>query len=84
VIAPKPLNKKMISMTPSKETRKHDFIFRIRLTDGSIESFVPADQAEAQRIRREVEPSRLIARTRLVLAGEYPQSVRASSQSSKH
>ena len=67
-------------MTSRIEPPKPDFVVRIQLTDGSIESFVPANAAEAQRIWEEIEPSRLFTRPRLVLAGEYSKSVFVSSQ----
>lgn len=65
---------------PRVEPPKPDFLIRIQLTDGSIESFVPADAAEARRIWEEIEPSRLFTHPRLVLAGEYSKSVFVSSQ----
>jgi hypothetical protein len=62
------------------EPSKPDFLIRIQLTDGSIESFVPADAAEARRIWEEIEPSRLFTHPRLILAGEHSKSVFVSSQ----
>jgi hypothetical protein len=65
---------------PRTESAEPGFLIRIQLIDGSIESFVPADAAEAQRIWEEVDPARLFTRPRLVLAGEYTKSVFVSSQ----
>jgi len=65
---------------PGPQTAKPEFIIRVHLTDGSIESFAATDQAEAARIWEEIEPARLFAKPRLVLAGEHSKSVFACSQ----
>lgn len=58
---------------------KPAFAIRIHLTDGSVESFAPTDEAEAQKLWDKIEPSRLFAQSRLVLAGEHSKSVFATS-----
>jgi hypothetical protein len=59
----------------SAETQQPDFLVRVHLTDGSVESFVILDATEAARIWDAIEPSRLFAQPRLVLAGEHSKSV---------
>jgi len=61
-------------------SRKPAFAIRIHLTDGSMESFAPTDEAEAQKLWDKIEPSRLFAQTRLVLAGEHSKSVFVTAQ----
>lgn len=53
---------------------------RIHLKDGSIESFAQSDKIEAQKLWDKIEPSRLFAQSRLVLAGEYSKSVFVTEQ----
>ncbi len=55
------------------------FAIRIHLTDGSVESFSPTTEAEAQKLWDRIEPSRLFAQPRLVLAGEHFKSVFVSA-----
>jgi hypothetical protein len=57
------------------ESQKPDFLIRIHLTDGSMESFVIPDETEAGRIWEAIEPSRMFAQPRLILAGEHSKSV---------
>ncbi len=63
-----------------KEPPTPEFVIRVHLTDGSIESFAVANETEARRIWEAVEPSRLFGQPRLVLAGEHSKSVFASAQ----
>lgn len=56
------------------------FIIRVHLTDGSVESFVQSDAAEAQKLWDRIEPSRLFAPARIVLAGEHFKSVYVTCQ----
>jgi hypothetical protein len=58
-----------------RESRKPALAIRVHLTDGSVESFAQTDEAEAQKLWQKIEPSRLFAQSRLVLAGEYSKSV---------
>ena len=60
--------------------KKPAFAIRVHLTDGSIASFAPTDAAEAQKLWDKIEPSRLFAQPRLVLAGKYSKSVFATAQ----
>jgi len=54
------------------------FAIRIHLTDGAVESFAPTNAAEAEKLWDKIEPSRLFAQSRLVLAGEHFKSVFAT------
>jgi hypothetical protein len=51
------------------------FAIRVHLADGSVESFAPTSETEAKRLWDQIEPSRLFAQSRLVLAGEHSKSV---------
>jgi hypothetical protein len=55
-------------------------LIRVHLTDGSTESFVQADEAQAKRIWTEVDPRRLFAQSRLVIAGTQSKSVFVCSE----
>jgi hypothetical protein len=59
--------------------KKPAFAIRIHLTDGSVESFAPTNEAEAQKLWDRIEPSHLFAMPRLVLAGEHFKAVFATS-----
>ena len=65
---------------PSAKSQKPGLVIRVHLTDGSVESFAAKDEAEAQKIWDSVEPARLFAPARLVLAGERFKSVFVTSQ----
>ena len=65
---------------PSAKPQNPGLVIRIHLTDGSVESFVVKDEAEAQKIWDSVEPARLFAPGRLVLAGERFKSVFVTAQ----
>jgi len=58
-----------------RESQKPAFVIRVHLTDGSVESFAQTDEAEAQKLWDKIEPSRLFAQSRLVVAGEHSKSV---------
>jgi hypothetical protein len=55
-------------------------IVRIHLGDGSIESFVQADEAAARRIWESIDPVRLFGQQRLVIAGAHSKSVFVGSE----
>jgi len=63
----------------TSESQKPGFVIRVHLTDGSVESFAQADAAQAQNIWQTVEPARLFAQPRLVIAGEHSKSVFVSA-----
>ena len=63
-----------------KNCKKPAFAIRVHLTDGSVESFAPTNEAEAQKLWDKIEPSRLFAQPRIVLAGEHFKSVFATEQ----
>jgi hypothetical protein len=60
------------------EPKNSSFVIRVHLTDGSVESFA-ADEAQGQNIWEQMEPGRLFASQRLVLAGEHSKSVYVSA-----
>jgi hypothetical protein len=60
------------------EPPKPGFIIRVHLTDGSVQSFA-ANEIQAEKIWEAIEPARLFAAPRFVLAGEYSKSVFVSA-----
>jgi len=66
--------------SPRGKSQKPGFVIRVHLTDGSVESFEQADEAEAQKLWNMIEPSRLFVQSRLVLAGEHSKSVFVTAQ----
>ena len=62
-----------------EKSLKPAFVIRVHLTDGSVESFAQTDAAEAQKLWDKIEPSRLFAQSRLVVAGEHSKSVFVTS-----
>ena len=62
------------------ESQKPGFVIRVHLTDGSVESFVQTDEAEANKLWEKIEPSRLFAQSRIVLAGDHSKSVFVTCQ----
>ena len=69
-----------MNMNVRGESEKPPLIICVHLTDGSVESFAQTDQAEAQKLWQKIEPSRLFASPRLVLAGDYSKSVFVTAQ----
>ena len=57
------------------ESMKPGFVVKVHLTDGSVQSFAQTNEAEAQKLWQKIEPSRLFASTRLILAGDHSKSV---------
>jgi len=55
-------------------------IIRVSLVDGSVESFMQHDAALARTIRDSIDPVRLFAQARLVIAGTYSKSVFVCSE----
>ena len=68
-----------MKITSLGKIKKPTFAIRVHLTDGSTASFAPTDEAEAQKLWDKIEPSRLFAQSRLVLAGKYSKSVFATA-----
>jgi hypothetical protein len=58
-----------------EKSQRPPFTIRVHLTDGSVESFAPATGTEAKKLWDQIEPSRLFAQSRLILAGEHSKSV---------
>jgi hypothetical protein len=62
------------------ESQQPGLVIRIHLSDGSVETFAQTNEAEAQKLWDKIEPSRLFAQSRLVLAGEHSKSVYVTAQ----
>ncbi|MGO8766461.1 MAG: hypothetical protein ACLQSR_15150 [Limisphaerales bacterium] len=67
-------------MKTKSQSQQPAFAIRVHLADGSVESFAPTSEAEAKKLWDQIEPSRLFAQPRLVLAGEHSQSVFVTAQ----
>ncbi len=53
---------------------------RFHLTDGSVQSFVQADEATARKLWEGVDPARLFARPRIVIGSEHSKAVFVSAE----
>ncbi len=62
------------------ESQNTAFVIRVHLTDGSVKSFVQSDATEAKKLWDKIEPTRLFAPSRIVLAGEHFKSVYVTRQ----
>ena len=62
------------------DSNKPSLVIRVHLTDGSVASFAQNDEVEAQKLWDKIQPSRLFAPSRLVLAGEHSKSVYVTAQ----
>ena len=67
-------------MKTNAQSQKPGFVIRVHLTDGSVESFAQTDETESQKLWEKIEPSRLFASSRIVLAGEHSKSVFVTAQ----
>jgi len=65
--------------TPSNATAPL-MVIDVHLTDGSVESFVQTDEVKAQKIWQSIDPGRLFAQPRLVIAGTHSKSVFVCSE----
>jgi hypothetical protein len=64
---------------PIEELKNSGFVIRFHLTDGSVDSFA-ADEIQGQNIWEKIEPGRLFASQRIVVAGKHSKSVYVSAQ----
>ena len=62
-------------VTISPDNAAPAMIVRVHLENGSIHSFIQADEATAQKTWETVDPVRLFTQPRVVIAGEYSKSV---------
>jgi hypothetical protein len=60
---------------PSHDPGSPAMIVRIHLSNGSIESFIQADESTARKIWDSIDPVRLFAQQRVVIAGTHSKSV---------
>ncbi len=61
-------------------TAKPVLTIRFHLTDGSIQSFVQADEATARKLWEGVDPGRLFAHPRIVIGSEHSKAVFVSAE----
>jgi hypothetical protein len=69
-----------MNMNPLSHTTLPAMIVRIHLTGGSVESFVQESEAKARELWERIDPVRLFAQQRLVIAGTHSKSVFACSE----
>ena len=69
-----------MNMTPRSHTTSPAMIVRVHLTGGSVASFVQESEAKAREIWERIDPVRLFAQQRLVIAGTHSKSVFAGSE----
>src|SRR4051812_26868352 len=58
-----------------RDSKSPPLLIRVHLTDGSIHSYSKMNETEANEFWEKLEPSRLFAQTRLVVAGAFSKSV---------
>ena len=69
-----------MNMSTSSNATSPAMLVRVYLAGGSVECFVQDDEATARKIWEGIDPVRLFAQQRLVIAGIYSKSVFASSE----
>ena len=67
-------------MKTTQNSRSPAMITRIYLSNGSVESFVQADEATARKTWDAIDPVRIFAQQRVVIAGAYAKSVFVGSE----
>ena len=67
-------------MNTSSTTAPPALVIRVHLTDGSVESFIQTDDAKARKIWHAIDPARLFAPERIVIAGDHSKSVFVCSE----
>ena len=64
----------------SQRTSKNVLTIRFHLTDGSVHSFVQADDASARKLWKGIDPAKLFARPRIVIGSEHSKAVFVSAE----
>jgi hypothetical protein len=67
-------------MNKSSTAKPPGLLVRIYLSDGSVGSFVQTDKTKAEQMWSSIEPARVFAQQRLVIAGTYSKSVFVCSE----
>src|SRR5260221_6157812 len=70
----------LTNMKTTQNSRSPAMITRIYLSNGSVESFIQADEATARKTWEAIDPVRLFAQQRVVIAGAYAKSVFVGSE----
>jgi hypothetical protein len=68
------------NMNTSQNSGSPAMILRIHLSNGTVESFIQADEATARKTWEAIDPVRLFAQQRVVIAGANSKSVFVSSE----
>jgi hypothetical protein len=69
-----------MNTTSSKISTKPILKIRFHLTDGSVHSFVQADDAAARKLWEGIDPASLFVRPRIVIGSEHSKSVFVSAE----
>jgi hypothetical protein len=69
-----------MKMNTQESASKPGLTIRFHLTDGSVHSFVQADDTAARKLWEDVEPVRLFARARIVVGSEHSKAVFVSAE----
>src|SRR6266481_7414051 len=69
-----------MTMNPQSHALKATLTIRFHLTDGSVHSFVQADDEAARRLWEAVDPAMLFARPRIVVGSEHSKAVFVSAE----
>ena len=62
-------------LSPPIEPSRNPLAIRIHLTDGSVHSFTQADVTINEKLWSAIEPARLLAQRRIIVASEHSKSV---------
>lgn len=63
-----------------EKLQRPGLVIRVHLVDGSVQSFAQTDADEMQKLWDKIEPSRMFAQSRIVLASEHSKSVFVTAQ----
>lgn len=69
-----------MNLNTASEPSSTAMLVRVHLTDGSVESFTQAEKATAGKTWQSIDPVRLFAQQRLVIAGTHSKSVFVGSE----
>jgi hypothetical protein len=75
-----PTTDEITNMNTTQNSGSPAMIIRIHLSNGSVESFIQADEATARKTWEAIDPVRLFAQQRVVIAGAYAKSVFVGSE----
>src|SRR5437016_3908845 len=69
-----------MTMNAESNELKAALTIRFHLADGSVHSFIQADDAAARKLWQSIDPARLFVRPRIVIGSEHAKSVFVSAE----